>query len=58
MNKYKEIRKMMIDKDITWNFIIEKSKNYTVNSIDDAEINHYTSIINRKQSKHPKSAVL
>ena len=28
MNKYKEIRKMMIDKDVTWNFIIEKSKNY------------------------------
>ena len=26
--------------------IFEKSKNYTVNSIDDAEINHYVSILN------------
>ena len=28
MDKYKKIRKKMIDKNITWNFIVENSKNY------------------------------
>lgn len=28
MNKYKEIRKKMIDKSITWDYIIENSKKY------------------------------
>ncbi|MDR2879712.1 MAG: hypothetical protein LBV03_07360 [Fusobacteriales bacterium] len=28
MDRYKEIRKKMIDKSITWDFIIENSKNY------------------------------
>ncbi len=28
MDKYKEIRKKMIDKGITWSYIIENSKNY------------------------------
>jgi hypothetical protein len=29
MNKYKEIRKKMIDKDLTWKMIVEKSSLYT-----------------------------
>ncbi|ERK68571.1 hypothetical protein HMPREF1984_00517 [Leptotrichia sp. oral taxon 215 str. W9775] len=29
MNKYKDIRKKMIDKDLTWNKIVEKSSLYT-----------------------------
>lgn len=28
MDKYKEIRKKMIDKGITWSYIIENSKKY------------------------------